>query len=261
MVSYEWKPPHCLSCGVFGHIDKACSQKPCGAEEKLEGDGVQPRNSSSSSESKPNPDDGGGSMAAPRESLGPCVVPDEEYDQAWKQHDWSKARAKKKRPERSSGLAATRVESCRLTGVVPAPVVLSNSHWRADAQSENLVAQPAPFPIKVTNSKSSPPSLGVDCPPNQFDCLSPELDQPLCPDETLFSNRKDDLNPKATESSAGHTPFLNRGPLAGKNRLDQLKKFGPPKPKPWICLLGPMWGPFLRILVLPSLDPYRFPAV
>ncbi|KAJ4948032.1 hypothetical protein NE237_016317 [Protea cynaroides] len=190
--------------------------KPSVAEEKMEGDGAQPRNSFSNSESRPNPEDGGVIKAGPMDFSGPGVEPDAEYEQAWKQHDWSKARAKKKRPEGSSGQATTRLESCRRTGVLSAPVLLSNSHWRTDSQSENLVAQSAPFPVKVTNSKSSP-------------LLCPELDQPLCPDETLSSNKKSDLNPKPTDSSAGHTPFLNQ-PLSVSRSKNEVGGAGTRKP-------------------------------
>ncbi|KAJ4948006.1 hypothetical protein NE237_005589 [Protea cynaroides] len=226
-----------------------CSLKPSVAEEKMEGEGSQPRNSFSNSESRPNPEDVGEIQAGPMDIPGAEVEPDTEYIQALKQHDWSKVRAKKKRPDGSSGQSTTRLENCRRAGGFSASNLVSDGHWRTDSQSENLVAQSAPFPVKVTNSNSTPCSLVVDCPPNPFACLSPGLDHSLIPDEPLSSTKKPDQNPMPPGSSAGHTPFLNRASLAGKNRLELLKKFGPSKLSiPLDLNAGPNVGPASKAL-------------
>ncbi|KAJ4949875.1 hypothetical protein NE237_019511 [Protea cynaroides] len=214
------------------------------ADEKMEGEGSPPRNPVSIPESRSNPEDIGEIQASPLDIPGAVVEPDTEYINAWKHHDWSKVRAKKKRPDGASGKSPTRLESCKRADDLPASNLVSTGHWRIDSQSENQIAQSAHFPDKVTNSNFMSCSLGVECPPNPFACLSPGLDQPFSPVGPLSNTIKPDHNPIPPESSAGHTPFLNRASLAGKKRLELIHKGGPSKlASPLVLNAGPIGGP------------------
>ncbi|KAJ4932780.1 hypothetical protein NE237_000157 [Protea cynaroides] len=206
-----------------------CSPKHAVADDKMVGEGSPPRNTASIPEERSKPEVFGEVQACPLDIPGPVEEPDMEYINAWKNHDWRKVRAKKKGPDGASGKSPTRMESCKGADNLPAPKLVSNAHWRIDSLSENQSAQPALFPDQVTNSNFGACSLGVECPPNPFACLSPGLDQISRPVDPLSTTSKPDHNPIPPESSAGHTPFLARASLAGKKRPVLIHKGGPSK--------------------------------
>ncbi|KAJ4973849.1 hypothetical protein NE237_007023 [Protea cynaroides] len=164
-VKYEWKPPHCVSCGVFGHHEKACTMTPSIAENvknferKIDGDGDKnPKLTEQFAQATASYSENGGDVTHERDGK-----------HSMKEQEWTSFRVKK---NRSNGIS--NLKTCS------EPVFCSPSYFGSLADEADQTAPPTPA---VPSSPHASPALTT------FSDLSGLKDLPSSAGHTPYPSR------------------------------------------------------------------------
>ncbi|KAJ4968335.1 hypothetical protein NE237_015036 [Protea cynaroides] len=217
-VKYDWRPPHCMSCGVFGHSHDSCKKTPSDAD--------TPETISQNLQGCSEPPPPAVPAACPKVivSLGVDISEDiqgdggEEKSGFQKDREWVPVRVKKKR----SGLRECLNPDRPLTRLPPpgrqsasfAPLgIVSSSHSPRHVQSSLLIHwSHSPYKKKkhLSNHMSKPETMAAPAPPASYsspDPLSSSIGHTPHPKKHLSNRRVSTLS--SEDPAAANQPLKN----------------------------------------------------